>query len=227
MNNADQSTLTKMVVSRYVMAFLAIAAIIFLPALTLRYWQGWLYMAILFIPMLFVMVYMLRNAPDLLERRLRMRERETQQKKIIALSYIPFFAAYILPGFDVRLGWSNVPAWVSIAAALVVLAGYAIVFLVFRENQYASRVVEVEKEQSVISSGPYGVVRHPMYVGMILLYVFSPLVLGSYWAMIPALFILPVIVARILNEEKVLARDLNGYPEYMRNVRYRLVPGVW
>jgi len=227
MNNADQSTLTKMVVSRYVMAFVAIAAIIFLPAWSLRYWQGWLYMAILFIPMLFVMVYMLRNAPDLLERRLRMRERETQQKKIIALSYIPFFAAYILPGFDVRLGWSNVPAWVSIAAALVVLAGYAIVFLVFRENQYASRVVEVEKEQSVISSGPYGVVRHPMYVGMILLYVFSPLVLGSYWAMIPALFILPVIVARILNEEKVLARDLNGYPEYMRNVRYRLVPGVW
>jgi len=225
--NADQSTLTKMVVSRYVMAFVAIAAIIFLPAWSLRYWQGWLYMAILFIPMLFVMVYMLRNAPDLLERRLRMRERETQQKKIIALSYIPFFAAYILPGFDVRLGWSNVPAWVSIAAALVVLAGYAIVFLVFRENQYASRVVEVEKEQSVISSGPYGVVRHPMYVGMILLYVFSPLVLGSYWAMIPALFILPVIVARILNEEKVLARDLNGYPEYMRNVRYRLVPGVW
>lgn len=224
---ADKSTLTRMVVSRYVMAFLAIAAIIFVPALTLRYWQGWLYMAILFIPMLFVMVYMLRNAPDLLERRLRMRERETQQKKIIALSYIPFFAAYILPGFDVRLGWSNVPAWVSIAAALVVLAGYAIVFLVFRENQYASRVVEVEKEQSVISSGPYGVVRHPMYVGMILLYVFSPLVLGSYWAMIPALFILPVIVARILNEEKVLARDLNGYPEYMRNVRYRLVPGVW
>jgi len=225
--NADQSTLTKMVVSRYVMAFVAIAAIIFLPAWSLRYWQGWLYMAILFIPMLFVMVYMLRNAPDLLERRLRMRERETQQKKIIALSYIPFFAAYILPGFDVRLGWSNVPAWVSIAAALVVLAGYAIVFLVFRENQYASRVVEVEKEQSVISSGPYGVVRHPMYVGMILLYVFSPLVLGSYWAMIPALFILPVIVARILNEEKVLARDLNGYPEYMQKVRYRLIPGVW
>ena len=225
--NADQSTLTKMVVSRYVMAFVAIAAIIFLPALTLRYWQGWLYMAILFIPMLLGMVYMLRHAPDLLDRRLRMRERETQQKKIIALSYIPFCAAYILPGFDVRLGWSNVPAWVSIAAALVVLAGYAIVFLVFRENQYASRVVEVEKEQSVISSGPYGVVRHPMYVGMILLYVFSPLVLGSYWAMIPALFILPVIVARILNEEKVLARDLNGYPEYMRNVRYRLVPGVW
>ena len=225
--NADKSTLAKMVISRYVMAFLAITAIIFLPALTLRYWQGWLYMAILFIPMLLVMQYMLRNAPDLLERRLRMRERETQQKKIIALSYIPFFAAYILPGFDVRLGWSNVPAWVSIAAALVVLAGYAIVFLVFRENQYASRVVEVEKEQSVISSGPYGVVRHPMYVGMILLYVFSPLVLGSYWAMIPALFILPVIVARILNEEKVLARDLNGYPEYMQKVRYRLVPGVW
>ncbi len=225
--NADKSTLAKMVISRYVMAFLAITAIIFLPALTLRYWQGWLYMAILFIPMLLVMQYMLRNAPDLLERRLRMRERETQQKKIIALSYIPFFAAYILPGFDVRLGWSNVPAWVSIAAALVVLAGYAIVFLVFRENQYASRVVEVEKEQSVISSGPYGAVRHPMYVGMILLYIFSPLVLGSYWAVIPALTILPVIVARILNEEKVLARDLNGYPEYMQKVRYRLIPGVW
>lgn len=225
--NADKSTLTKMVVSRYVMAFLALMAIIFLPAWTLRYWQGWLYMAIVFIPMLLVMIYLLRNAPDLLERRMRTRERETQQKKIIALSYIPFFAAYILPGFDVRLGWSNVPAWVSIAAAVVALVGYAIVFLVFRENQYASRVVEVEQEQSVISSGPYGVVRHPMYVGMILLYVFSPLVLGSYWAMLPAAMIVPVILARTLNEENVLARDLKGYPEYMQKVRYRLIPGVW
>lgn len=225
--NTDKSTLTKTVISRYVMAFVAIAAIIFLPAWTLRYWQGWLYMAILFIPMLLVMVYMLRNAPELLERRLRMRERETQQKKIIALSYIPFLLAYVLPGFDVRLGWSNVPAWVSIAAAVVVLVGYGVVFLVFRENQYASRVVEVEKEQSVISSGPYGVVRHPMYVGMLLLYIFSPLVLGSYWAMLPAALIVPVITARILNEENVLARDLNGYPEYMQKVRYRLIPGVW
>jgi len=224
---ADKSTLTRMVVSRYVMAFLAIAAIIFVPALTLRYWQGWLYLLILFAPMLVLMAYLLRNDRGLLERRMRTGEREGRQRAIIGLSSIPFLLAFSLPGFDVRLGWSNVPAWVSIIAAALVLAGYAIVILVFRENSYASRVVEVEKEQPVISSGPYGVVRHPMYVGMALLYVFSPLVLGSYWAMIPAALILPVLVARILNEEKVLARDLKGYPEYMRKVRYRMIPGVW
>lgn len=225
--SANESSLSRMVVSRYVMALVAIAAIIFLPAWTLRYWQGWLYMAILFLPMLFVMYYLLHNDPELLERRMRMRERESEQKKIIGLSMIPFLLAYILPGFDVRLGWSNVPAWVSILAAALVLAGYAFVFFVFRENRYASRVIEVEKEQAVISSGPYGLVRHPMYLGMSLLYVFSPLVLGSYWAMIPAALIIPVLVARILNEEKVLARDLKGYPEYMQKVRYRLFPGVW
>jgi protein-S-isoprenylcysteine O-methyltransferase Ste14 len=156
-----------------------------------------------------------------------MREKEVEQKRIIKFSFFPFILFYLLPGFDIRFGWSNVPNVAVYIGDVLVLLGYGIIVFVFRENQYASRVVEVEKGQTVISSGPYAVVRHPMYVGVIILYVLTPLALGSYWAIIPASLIIPIIVARILNEEKVLARDLKGYKKYMENVRYRLIPGIW
>ena len=156
-----------------------------------------------------------------------MREREAEQKLIIKLSYIPFLLAFLLPGFDKRFGWSNVPVGVVVIGDILVLLGYGIVFLVFRENRYASRIIEVEQGQTVIRSGPYAMVRHPMYLGSLLLYSLSPLALGSYWAMIPAILIIPIIVARIRNEESVLARDLNGYQEYMQKTCYRLIPGIW
>jgi protein-S-isoprenylcysteine O-methyltransferase Ste14 len=219
--------LNKIVVSRFLMAFFCLAAMFFLPALTFNYWQAWVYLVVLFGPMLFVLFYLLKNTPDLIARRMRMGEKETEQKLIIKLAIIPFMLAFILPGFDVRLGWSNVPAGVVIIADLLVLIGYGMVFFVFRENRYASRIVEVEQEQTVISSGPYVLVRHPMYTGIVLFYVFSPLALGSYWAMIPAIFIIPVLVARILNEESVLAKELKGYQEYMQKTVYRLIPGIW
>ena len=181
----SRQKLLRMALVRYLGAFLALAAFFFLPAGTLDYWQAWIYLAILFIPMGFVLVYMLRNDPGLLERRFRLREKESTEKKIIPLSWLFFLAVFLLPGFDRRYGWSQVPVWVVIAADVLVLLGYAIVFLVFRQNTYASRVIEVEEQQQVISSGVYAVVRHPIYVGTLLLYAASTLALGSWWAFLP------------------------------------------
>lgn len=213
--------------SRYLIGLAILAAILFLPAGTLSYWQAWVYLATLFIPMAVVLVYLLRHDPALLERRLRLREKEGRQKRIIGLAYVWFVVTFILPGLDVRFGWSALPAAVSIAAGGVVLAGYVLFVLVLRENAYASRIIEVEQRQKVITSGPYALVRHPMYLGVALLYCFSPLALGSYWAMIPAALLIAILVARIRNEESVLLTGLEGYREYARQTRYRLLPGVW
>jgi protein-S-isoprenylcysteine O-methyltransferase Ste14 len=216
-----------MVFVRLLVAIPVLLAMFFLPAGTFAYWEAWVYLAVLFIPMLLVLIYLLKNDPGLLERRMKMREREAEQKLIVKLSYFHFLLAFLLPGFDKRFGWSNVPAGAVVIADILVLLGYGTFFLVLRENRYASRIIEVEQGQKVISSGPYAMVRHPMYLGLLLLYIFSPLALGSYWAMIPAILIIPIIVARIRNEESVLARDLRGYQEYMQKIRYRLIPGIW
>jgi protein-S-isoprenylcysteine O-methyltransferase Ste14 len=226
-NPSSRAELIKVVVSRFVVAILALLVLFFLPAGTFAYWQAWVYMAIIFIPMLFVLFYLLKNDPELLARRMNLNEKQPEQRLIVKLSVIPFLISFLLPGFDIRFGWSHVPAGVVVIADVLVLLGYGIVFLVFRENRYASRVVEVEQGQTVISSGPYALVRHPMYLGSILLYVLSPLALGSWWAIIPAVFIIPVLAARLLNEESVLAKELDGYRDYMQKTRYRLVPGIW
>ena len=199
----------------------------FAPAGTFAYWQAWTYMGVVLIPMLFVMVYMLRNAPELLARRLQMRERERTQKGVIGFGILFLFGAFLVPGFDRRWGWSTMPWWVVVAADLLVLLGYAMIFRVFRENQYTSRTVQVEQGQQVISTGPYAAVRHPMYVGVLVFYLASPIALGSWWAFLPAAVILPILVVRILNEEQVLERDLPGYKEYKLKTRYRLLPGIW
>lgn len=222
-----RSDLLKMVTQRLLVAFPLLAVILFLPAGTWDYWEAWVYLAILLIPMSMVLVYLLRNNPELLERRMRMREKEAEQSRIVAVSIFYYLLVFMLPGLDKRFGWSDAPtAWI-VGAQVIVLLSYGLVFLVFRENRYASRVVEVEEQQTVISSGPYAVVRHPMYVGVILMFVFSPLALGSYWAMLPALLIAPLLMARVRNEEVVLMRDLPGYGAYRERVKYRLLPGVW
>jgi protein-S-isoprenylcysteine O-methyltransferase Ste14 len=156
-----------------------------------------------------------------------LREKEARQRRILSASAIPFLLAFLLPGFDHRFGWSDVPVPVILAADALVLVGYVFVILVFRENRYASRVVEVETGQQVISTGPYSVVRHPMYLGTLLMYLLSPIALGSYWAALFALPLIWVLVARMRNEEEVLLRDLPGYADYLQRVRYRLIPGVW
>ena len=202
-------------------------AVLFIPAGTLDYWEAWVYLGVLLIPFSFVVGYFLKNNPGFLERRMQTREWEPAQRRIIGLSLLWFILAFVLPGLDQRWGWSDVPVPVVIAADLLVLLGYGLIVLVFRENQYASRTVQVEQGQQVIRSGPYARVRHPMYLGALLMYLASPLALGSYWALLPALLVVPILVARIANEEKVLERDLDGYREYEQKVRHRLLPGIW
>jgi len=219
--------LLRTVVVRLMLVIAILGAMLFLPAGTFHYWQAWVYLAILIIPMIFVMIYMIAKDPELLERRMRMREKETEQRTIIKLSYVFFVVAFLIPGFDKRFGWSSAPLEVIIIADAIVLAGYALFVRVLRENRYASRIIEVEQKQKVVTTGPYAVVRHPMYSGALLMYGFSPLALGSYWGMIPNALLVVLIVARILNEEKVLIRELEGYREYAQKVKYRLIPGVW
>jgi protein-S-isoprenylcysteine O-methyltransferase Ste14 len=216
-----------MVLTRFGVGVAALQAMFLLSAGTLAYWEAWVYLSIFVVPMIFVLVYLLKYDPGLLERRMRMREKESEQKQIAVFAILYFLLAFLLPGFDKRFGWSHVPVGVVLAADALVLLGYSLFFLVLRENSYASRIVEVEQGQRVVSTGPYAVVRHPMYVGVSLMYIASPLALGSYWAVIPSLLIVPILVARIRSEERLLGRELMGYKEYAQRTRYRLVPGVW
>jgi protein-S-isoprenylcysteine O-methyltransferase Ste14 len=219
--------LARKVLIRIALILPVLWAVFFIPAGTLAYWEAWVYLAVLLIPFAFAVLYLFKTSPALLERRMQTREREPAQRRLISLSLLWFILAFILPGLDRRFGWSDVPVPVVLAADLLVLLGYGIVILAFRENQYASRIVQVEQDQQVITTGPYALVRHPMYVGAMLMYGASPLALGSYWALIPALVIVPILVVRIANEEQVLERELPGYPEYRQATRYRLLPGIW
>jgi len=227
LGTVDRAQLKRTVGVRFFMAGIMLAAVFFLTAGTFRYWQAWVFLAILLVPMCCVVLYFMKKDPELLERRMRMKEKEPEQKALMFWSYPFFLAAYLLPGFDRRFGWSMVPVWLVIAADIIVLAAYGLFVRVMRENRFLSRVVEVDQKQKVISTGPYAVVRHPMYAAIIPLYLFSPLALGSFWALIPAAAIPVVIILRIFNEEKVLGRELEGYSEYIQRVKYRLIPKVW
>lgn len=218
----------RIVITRFLAALILLCLMFFLPAGTIWYWQAWVYLAILFVPITFVVVYLFKYSPDLLERRMRTHEKESRQRLIVRLGLISFLIIYVLPGFDRRFGWSSVPTSLVVLADAMVVAGYALVVWVFKENPYASRVIEVEKGQTVVTTGPYRIVRHPMYLGAMLMYAFTPLALGSYWAIIPAVVLtVPLFVARILNEEEVLVRELEGYKAYTACTRYRLIPGIW
>ncbi len=211
----------------FLVALLATGLMLFVPAGSLDYWQAWTFLATLFIPVFFVAFYLLKHDPKLLERRMRFKEKEDRQKTIIKIANLVFFIGFLIPGFDHRYGWSHVPTALVVVSDIVIVLSYLLVFLVFRENSQTSRIVEVEKGQKVISTGPYSVVRHPMYVGVILMYGFIPTALGSYWALVCFLPVVAIIVLRTLNEEKVLSRDLEGYNNYMKKVKYRLIPGIW
>lgn len=213
--------------TRYILALAFVGAVLFLPAGSLSYWNGWLYVAAMFIPMLFAGTWLFLKDPGLLEKRMKTREREKPQKAYLIGSIPVFAAVMIVPGLDYRFGWSDVPLAVVIASTVIMVIGYILFFLVMRQNSYASRVVEIQEEQKLIDSGLYRLVRHPMYLAAVIIYGFTPLVLGSLYGLIPMIFIPVLLVIRIRNEEKVLARGLKGYGEYREKVKYRLIPYLW
>jgi protein-S-isoprenylcysteine O-methyltransferase Ste14 len=226
-SDLDQKSFRRMVITRFTGLFIILGSMFFLPAWTFKYWQAWVYMLILVVPMFFIVRYLYKNDPELLKRRLRMKERQKTQR-LIQIVMGPFFLlAFIIPGFDYRWHWSTVPLIVVIISEVLVLLSYLFIGLVFKTNSYASRIVEVEKDQKVITTGPYAIVRHPMYLGVLIMYMFSSLALGSYWALIPMSLIIPILFARIKEEEKELLQNLAGYKEYLTKTRYRLLPGVW
>lgn len=226
-NKTDLKKLKTTVFVRFFAGFFVIGLMLFLPAGTFDYWEAWLYLAVILVPMTFVVAYLLKNDSALLERRMRLKEKETRQKKVVSTSALVLLVGFLIPGFDHRFGWSNMQAEVAIAADAIVFLAYVFTALVLRENSYASRVIEVEKGQKVISSGPYALVRHPMYLGMSLLLLATPIALGSYWALLAFLPIPPMLAIRLLNEEEVLRRELPGYEEYRKKVKYRLIPFIW
>ena len=206
---------------------LVIGLLLFLPAGTLHYPGGWLLIGVLFIPMLLMGAVMFVKAPALLQKRLQNKETQNAQKGVVALSGLMFLAGFVVAGLDFRFGWVVLPKAVSVIAAVVFLAGYALYAEVLRENAYLSRTVEVQEGQKVIDTGLYGVVRHPMYAATLLMFLSMPLVLGSVIALVIFLIYPAVIAVRIRNEEQVLREGLPGYADYQKRVKYRLVPFIW
>ena len=201
--------------------------LLFLPAGTVHYWNAWLLLAILFLPMLVVGIVLMRKAPDLLRKRLNTKETESDQITVIIGSSAMFVSGFILAGLDFRFGWLPLPRWVSIAAAVVFLIAYALYAEVLRENAYLSRTVEIQENQTVIDTGLYGIVRHPLYSVTLLLFLSIPLVLGSLISLVVFLFYPFLIAKRIRNEEQVLEDGLAGYSEYKTRVKYRMIPFLW
>jgi len=212
---------------RLIMSVIIMGVLFFIPAGSWGYLEAWVYIAVVFIPMVGVFVYLLKKDPLLLERRMQAKEKKNRQQTIIRLTWPFFLLLFLIPGFDFRYGWSQVAAPIWIAADGVVFCGYMLFFRVLLENSYASRIIEVAREQHVIDTGPYAVIRHPMYLAVIVMYGASPMALGSWWAMPPILPIIVLIICRIIDEEKVLLRELPGYAEYVDKVRYRLLPRIW
>ena len=202
-------------------------ALLFLPAGTLAYPNGWLFSALLFIPMLLLGVVLFVKAPELLRKRLDTKEKEKTQKGVVGVSALAFLAGFIVAGLDWRFGWSKVSLPVVIMASVVMLVSYGLYAEVMRENAYLSRTVKVHEGQKVIDTGLYGIVRHPMYMATIFLFLSIPLVLGSWYSFIIFLLYPAVIVVRIINEEKVLSEGLEGYEEYKKKVKFRIIPFVW
>ena len=213
--------------TKFIAGLLLVALLLFLPAGTILYPGGLLFLCLLFVPMLLLGIVMLARARDLLAKRLDVKEKQGTQQGVVAVMGLIFLSGFILAGLDFRFGWSKVPLPVVIVASVLFLVGYALYAEVMRENAYLSRTVKVEEGQTVISTGLYAVVRHPMYTASTVMFLALPLILGSWYALIPFALYPVIMVVRIRGEEKLLTAELSGYEEYTRKVRYRLIPFVW
>jgi protein-S-isoprenylcysteine O-methyltransferase Ste14 len=223
----SRTKLAIMAAWRWAAGVLFLGLLIFVPAGTLAYWQAWAYIGLMLIPVAIVGSYLLIKDPVLLERRMRMGEREPAQRTVVLVSSILMVLILTVPGLDHRFGWSDVPGAIVVGADMAIFLGYLLFAATLRENRFASRVVEVEAGQVVIRTGPYGLVRHPMYLAMSLMFALAPLALGSWWGLLPSVIFPFTLVGRIRNEEQLLAEGLPGYAEYCREVPYRLVPFIW
>jgi protein-S-isoprenylcysteine O-methyltransferase Ste14 len=212
---------------KFLCGVVLVGVLIFLPAGTLSFGNGWLLMGVLFIPMLLAGIVMMIKNPALLKKRLDAKEKQREQSLVVKLSGLMFVVGFVVAGLDARFGWSRLPLWVSVVAAVVLLAAYTLYAEVLRENTYLSRTVEVQENQTVIDTGLYGVVRHPMYSATLLLFLSMPLILGSLWSLLVFLAYPFIIVRRIKGEESFLERELDGYVAYKQKVKYRLIPFIW
>lgn len=214
-------------ITKFLIGALLVGALIFVPAGTIKFLNGWIFMGVLFVPMFIFGIYLMFKNPDLLKRRLNAKEKEGEQKTVIALSGLMFMAGFVIAGLNYRFGWVVLPNIVTIIASIVFVISYILYAEVLRENAYLLRTIEVEKGQKVVDTGMYGIVRHPMYIVTILLFLSIPLILGSIISFVIFLMYPFIIIKRIKNEEKVLEKDLDGYIEYEKKVKYRLIPFIW
>ena len=222
----DKDLLPK-ALTKFLLGVIVLGVLLFLPAGSFRYWQGWLLMGILFVPMFFVGLVMMTKKPDLLRKRLNAKEKEAEQKTVVAKSGLLFIAAFVVAGLTWRFGWWMLPDWVAWTAAVLFLASYLLYAEVMRENTFLSRTIEVQDNQKVIDTGLYGIVRHPMYMSTTALFLSMPLVLGSPLSFLIMLGYIPLMAKRIRNEEAVLEEGLEGYKDYKRQVKYKMIPHIW
>lgn len=213
--------------TKFLLGLVLVGALLFLPAGSFSYTGGWIFIVLLFVPMMILGAVLLIKAPALLEKRLSAKEKENTQKGVVAFSGLLFLGGFIVAGLDFRFGWSQVPMLLVIVSSVILLASYALYAEVMRENAYLSRTIEVQNGQRVVDTGLYGIVRHPMYAVTIWLFLSIPLVLGSFWSLLCFLPYPVIMVVRILNEERVLTEGLDGYADYKKKVKYRLIPFIW
>ena len=212
---------------KFLSGLLLVGLLIFLPAGTLAYSNGWLLIALLFVPMLIAGFVMFFKSPDFLAKRLDVKEKQGKQKGVVAFSGLMFIAGFAVAGLDFRFGWSKMPAVVVVVASVLFLMAYALYAQVMRENAYLSRTIKVEEGQKVVDTGLYGIVRHPMYMATILLFLMIPIILGSWYALIAFAFYPAIIIVRLKDEEELLTRELAGYDAYKKKVKYRILPFIW
>ena len=213
--------------TKFIAGLLLVGLLLFLPAGTTDFWQAWLFIGILFVPMFIAGIVLMVRQPELLRKRLDAKEQQQEQKWVVALSGLMFIAVFVVAGLSRRFCWYMLPDWAVFVATFVFLAAYALYAEVMRENVWLSRTIEVQENQQVVSTGLYGIVRHPMYAVTLLLFLSMPLVLASPWSFAMMLLYIPIVALRIRNEEQVLERELKGYAEYKQRVKYKLIPFVW